>query len=110
MIIGIGCDHAAFTEKTLLISYLNDSNYLWLSDDVSANTNPYTALTLSTAFGTDLVDASSNKIYYRGLNSSASTVSQGLKPLTGEIMYMENRAPITRASDQTENVKLIIEY
>jgi ribose 5-phosphate isomerase B len=27
MIIGIGCDHAAFTEKTLLISYLTENNY-----------------------------------------------------------------------------------
>ena len=27
MIIGIGCDHAAFSEKTLLINYLNENNY-----------------------------------------------------------------------------------
>ena len=92
------------------IYYLNDNNRLYLSDDVSANTNPYTALTLSTAFGTNLADANSKKIYYRGLNSSADTTSQGLKPLSGDIMYMENRAPISRATDQTENVKLIIEY
>jgi len=25
-------------------------------------------------------------------------------------MYVENRSPITRAADQTENVKLIIEF
>ena len=28
----------------------------------------------------------------------------------GDIIYIENRSPITRASDQTENVKLIIEF
>ena len=28
----------------------------------------------------------------------------------GDVMYIENRSPITRASDQTENVKLIIEF
>jgi len=28
----------------------------------------------------------------------------------GDVIYVENRAPITRASDQTENVKLIIEF
>ena len=27
MKIAIGCDHAAFTEKSLLVSYLNDNNY-----------------------------------------------------------------------------------
>jgi len=29
---------------------------------------------------------------------------------TGDVLYIENRSPITRASDQTENVKLIIEF
>ena len=28
----------------------------------------------------------------------------------GDVLYIENRSPITRASDQTENVKLIIEF
>ena len=94
------------------IYYLNDNNRLYLADDVSANTNPHTALPLSSFFGADGVDGDSpaNKIYYRGLGSTDAATSRGLKPLSGEVMYMENRAPITRASDQTENVKLIIEY
>ena len=29
---------------------------------------------------------------------------------SGDVMYVENRAPITRAADQTENIKLIIEF
>ena len=29
---------------------------------------------------------------------------------SGDVIYVENRAPITRASDQTENVKLVIEF
>ena len=29
---------------------------------------------------------------------------------TGDVVYVENRSPITRAADQTENVKLIIEF
>jgi hypothetical protein len=29
---------------------------------------------------------------------------------TGDIIYVEQRAPITRAADQTENVKLIVEF
>ena len=89
---------------------MNDNNRLYLADDVSANTNPHTALPLSSFFGADGADSDSNKIYYRGLGSTDAATSRGLKPLSGEVMYMENRAPITRASDQTENVKLIIEY
>ena len=29
---------------------------------------------------------------------------------SGDVIYAENRAPITRTSDQTENVKLVIEF
>jgi len=29
---------------------------------------------------------------------------------SGDVIYVENRAPITRAADQTENIKLIIEF
>ena len=29
---------------------------------------------------------------------------------SGDVMYTENRVPITRASDQTENIKLVIEF
>ena len=27
-----------------------------------------------------------------------------------DVLYQENRSPITRASDQTENIKLIVEF
>ncbi len=29
---------------------------------------------------------------------------------SGQVLYVENRAPITRAADQTENIKLIVEF
>jgi hypothetical protein len=29
---------------------------------------------------------------------------------SGDVLYIENRTPIRRASDQTENIKLIIEF
>jgi len=33
-----------------------------------------------------------------------------IEPDDGDVVYIENRSPITRASDQTENVKLVIEF
>ena len=33
-----------------------------------------------------------------------------IEPDSGDIIYLENRAPIARAADQTENIKLIIEF
>jgi hypothetical protein len=29
---------------------------------------------------------------------------------SGDVIYIENRSPIVRAVDQTENIKLIIEF
>ena len=29
---------------------------------------------------------------------------------TGDVLYIENRTPIQRAPDQTENIKLVIEF
>ena len=43
-------------------------------------------------------------IFTSGYNAGEITADEG------DIMYVENRSPITRAADQTENVKLIIEF
>ena len=88
---------------------------------------------IQTRFNDEGVDSNGNQTAFSGSNvitgqsSSATgtpdtstqtvdniTFSSGYN--TGEIdhdtdvLYQENRAPITRASDQTENVKLIIEF
>src|SRR5210317_229417 len=41
---------------------------------------------------------------------TAGYASSEIDSDTGDVIYVENRSPITRASDQTENVKLIIEF
>ena len=33
-----------------------------------------------------------------------------MQPDSGDVIYIENRKPISRASDQTEDVKLIVEF
>ena len=49
-----------------------------------------------------------------GAGGATGTVSAVNNPeieyYSGQVIYAENRAPITRASDQTENIKLIIEF
>lgn len=34
----------------------------------------------------------------------------GLEPYTGDILYVENRSPISRAADQIEDIKLVIQF
>ena len=46
-----------------------------------------------------------------GASSNTSAVAGGdLKKFSGDVLYVENRSPVTRADDQIEDVKLIIEF
>lgn len=46
-----------------------------------------------------------------GASGTISAISNpGLQPYSGDVLYVENRSPIQRASDQIEDVKLIIEF
>jgi len=40
----------------------------------------------------------------------AAITTPGLKPYSGDIIYVENRVPIARADDQIEDVKLVIQF
>ena len=49
------------------------------------------------------------------VNSTSLTLTSGLanpelQPDSGKVIYLENRKPITRSSDQTEDIKVIIEF
>ena len=43
-------------------------------------------------------------------NGAGSVTGGDLTRFSGDIIYIENRSPVTRASDQIEDVKLIIEF
>jgi hypothetical protein len=60
----------------------------------------------SSATGTPSTASSTvdSVVFTSGYNAGEITAD------SGDIMYVENRSPITRAADQTENVKLIIEF
>lgn len=46
-----------------------------------------------------------------GTTANTNTVTAGaLKPFSGDVIYTENRSPVSRASDQIEDVKLIINF
>ena len=43
-------------------------------------------------------------------NGSGAVTGGDLQRFSGDVLYVENRSPVTRASDQIEDVKLIIEF
>jgi len=73
-------------------------------------------------FANQGVDSNSNNTAFAGTNTVTGATSSAtgtptsidttpeLTADTGDILYIENRKPISRASDQTENVKLIVEF
>ena len=89
---------------------------------------------IQTRFNDEGVDSNGNLTAFSGTNtitgqgsgvtstpsSSSTTVSSiaftsgynsgEIDSDNGDVLYIENRSPITRAADQTENVKLIIEF
>lgn len=42
--------------------------------------------------------------------SVASILPADLRPNSGKVLYMENRRPIPRASDQVEDIKIVVEF
>jgi len=90
---------------------------------------------IQTRFNDEGVDSSANRTAFSGANvitgqtsgatgTPSATASETADQITftsgykdteldrhkGDVLYIENRAPITRASDQTENIKLVIEF
>jgi hypothetical protein len=49
-----------------------------------------------------------------GTSAATGTITAvanaGLQPYSGDVLYIENRSPISRAADQIEDVKLVIEF
>lgn len=81
---------------------INGTHSLYVSYDIDAGTTPYTELTLSAR-----ITGSGDGEYQVGLSNADD---RGLKTLSGDLFYVENRTPIIRAADQSENVKLVVEY
>ena len=61
----------------------------------------------SSAAATPLVGSSTD---VNGVSITSGYSTPELAADSGDIIYVEERSPITRASDQTENIKLIIEF
>ena len=90
---------------------------------------------IQTRFNDEGADSNGNLVAFSGANvitgqgsgatgTPSSTGSEAADDITftsgyasaeldsdkGDVLYIENRAPITRATDQTENIKLVVEF
>ena len=71
-------------------------------------------VTGATSSATGIPDSTSDSaVTLSGGNTITFTdgyANSELQPDSGEIIYIENRKPISRSSDQTEDIKLIVEF
>jgi hypothetical protein len=62
----------------------------------------------------DIANAATKTLYQQNLSSAVAQIYSVTLPtiniLTGEILYIENRAPIVRNLNQTETVKIVLEF
>ena len=96
--------------------FYNATNPVLLTGATSGNYVAFSGANLITggtsgATGTPSTDTESVTL----ANSTTLSLTTGyanpeLEPDSGDIIYLENRKPIQRASDQTEDIKVIIEF
>jgi len=127
--IGLITDPLVYGGSTRAISSVYRQTYRYnLSGFIGTTFNPDDTVTFGSNTASVVEFDSANNILYTTLpvprefpvganligpsaNGTITTIgTPGLKPYSGDIIYMENRIAVTRASDQVEDVKLIIEF
>jgi len=104
-------------DSTLSLLYYQQESYKGFG--TNATSGNYVAfsgtnqITGATSAATGTTGASSETVTLA--NSNTLTLTAGyatpeLQEYSGDIIYLENRKPIQRASDQTEDIKIIIEF
>jgi len=104
-------------DSTLSLLYYQQESYKGFG--TNATSGNYVAfsgtnqITGATSAATGTTSASSETVTLA--NSNTLTLTSGyatpdLQEYSGDIIYLENRKPIQRASDQTEDIKIIIEF
>jgi hypothetical protein len=91
-----------------------------LDETITSGSNTATVVEWDNTNGILYVNQPLNKNFANGASVSGGTSgasgtisvieNPGLQPYSGDIIYVENRVPISRASDQIEDVKLIIQF
>ena len=87
-------------EDVVVAQYLNTTTPVTITGATSGATG-----TPQTTSSETVTLANNNTVVF-----TAGYANPELQPDNGDIVYIENRKPIQRASDQTEDIKLIIEF
>ena len=59
---------------------------------------------------TGITTVINNRTYYLGQQFTSGVASPEVKKYTGNIIYADNRPPITRSSNQKEDIKIVLQF
>ena len=99
-------------DSTNLILYYYQTRFPDVGTDSNGNLTAFSGANAITgqSSSASATPNTSDSYTTNGVAFSSGYANPELAYDSGDIIYVEERSPITRASDQTENVKLIIEF
>ena len=99
-------------DSTNLILYYYQTRFPDVGTDSNGNLTAFSGANAITgqSSSASATPNTSNSTTTNGVGFSSGYANPELAYDSGDMIYVEERSPITRASDQTENVKLIIEF
>lgn len=109
---------------TRTITYTGLSGGVFAPDDIiTQSSSGASAVVDSIDTGSGVIRFHQNESTGYKAFSTGGTISNGtvsatistlgnpeVQPFSGKILYLENRAPVSRAADQTEDIKLVVEF
>ena len=126
---GTAANGASYDQTTqLAVTSVSGSGAFTLDETVRGGTSGATGKLVSfantnaanTAGTVRVIDSKSNGTFTTtetitgltsGITATLGVVTYGsLKPYFGDIVYVENRAPVSRAADQIEDIKLVVKF
>ena len=113
--------YTTFAPQAVVVEYDTTNNILFYvqnsydnqgTDSTYKQNIPFSGnstITGATSSATGVPDTSNSSTYNNTVFVSGYSNPE-MQPDSGDVIYVENRKPISRASDQTEDVKLVVEF
>ena len=111
----------SYNTTTKVLKYVQDSvdgvyqgNVIEFSGSNEVTSSSNVSATPDSTFGSSSVPVSQITIgvsvYELGLSFVGGYANQEIEINSGEVLYIDNRSPITRSADQNEELKVVIEF
>ena len=89
-----------------VVEFDSTNNIIYYQQEKYANYGLHANGNLVSFSGTNVITGATSN----GVATAATYATPELQPDSGKVIYVENRRPISRASDQTEDIKIVVEF